>query len=68
MNANDIRLYNRLEEYCKDLNLEIKLVGDHFSLFVKNSTCLGNFADLNSLASYIYGYEAAFSRGKCGCK
>lgn len=68
MNADNIRLYNQLEEYCKELNLEIKLVGSNFSLFVKDTTCLGSFSDLANLASYIYGYETGFSRGKCGCK
>ena len=68
MNANDLRLYQSVEEYCDKLQLQISLTGDDFTLVVLGGMCLGRFPDINSVSQYIYGYEAGFSRGKCQCK
>lgn len=34
MNANDLRLYQSVEEYCDKLQLQISLTGDDFTLVV----------------------------------
>jgi hypothetical protein len=59
MNANDLRLYQRIDEYARDLSLEIKLVGASFELIrKKNKLSLGCFENLDDLANYIYGFQA----------
>lgn len=69
MNANDLRLFQTLERYCEDLQLEIDLSGDSFVLMeqVSGLNC-GRFSNIESLSNYIYGYEAGLSKGKCQCK
>lgn len=62
--ANDILLYQTLLEYCKVLNLEIRLTGDGFRLFNITGDALGTLHNLSDLSHYIYGYEAGFSKGK----
>lgn len=61
--ADDVRLYQTLMEYCKDLKLVISLNGDAFSITTLKGELLGNINNLDQLAHYIYGYEAGYEAG-----
>ncbi len=65
MNANDLRVYQDTEERFKKMRVKIELKGPAFELSLSNKECYGKFENVRDLSTFLYGYEAGLSRGRC---
>lgn len=63
MNGYDATLYENIKVRVEELGMLLTIVGQKFQL-QREGQNLGHFADLESLANYIYGYDTGFRAGK----
>ena len=63
MNADDVRLLDRVMEKTDNNKMKYILCGSGFSLYL-GKQCLGMFETAELLLEYLCGYETGFSKGK----